>query len=370
MDIKVIRESLSSYRPEMTPEERIRSYRQGDEVDHLPFSLIGPDLAIARGLGYAPENYGDSSISYMVEKKKRDYFGLSSISMDLSLRGIGIALGSMPGPARDGIDYIQEFAVDDYSSLDKIRSVEICSYEPFIEKIEKVHHQLDSFPGSEVRTGVAGPFSTAAALRPVELLMRDTKKRPERLRQLFDICVEKSVDWVRMFCSEFGNVPVDISDPVTSASLIGLSTFEEFSFPYLKQLVDEVSSITTGGIRLHICGKTRLFWPYFRKLNIATFSLDNCEDMEDAKHELGDKLELEGNVPPVDVLKFGSVDDVISSVKDCIKKASDSPSGYVVNSGCMIPPSAPLSNIEAFVFAVRKYGRLARKGSIPEGLTG
>lgn len=354
----------------MTPEERIKAYRQGDEVDHLPFSLIGPDLAIARGLGYAPEDLGDSSISNAVEKKKRDYLGLSSISMDLSLRGIGIALGSMAGPARDGIDYIQKFAVDDYGSLDKIRSVEICSYAPFIERIEHVHHQLDIFPGSEVRTGIAGPFSTAATLRPVELLMRDTKKRPEELKQLFNICVEKSVDWVRMFCSEFGNVPVDISDPVTSASLIGLRTFEDFSYPYLKKLVDEISSITTGGIRLHVCGKTRPFWPYFRKLNIATFSLDNCEDMENAKYELGDKLELEGNVPPVDVLKFGSVDDVISSVEDCIKKASDSHGGYVINSGCMIPPSTPLSNIEAFVFAVRKYGRLARKGSIPEGLNG
>lgn len=36
-----------------------------------------------------------------------------------------------------------------------------------------------------------------------------------------------------------------------------------------------------------------------------------------------------GNVPPTDVLVIGTPEEVVESVKDCIKKATDSPLGVI-----------------------------------------
>ena len=75
-----------------------------------------------------------------------------------------------------------------------------------------------------------------------------------------------------------------------------------------------------------------------------------------------------GNVPPVDVFRMGTIDDVIESVKSCISKAGNSPNGYIVSSGCDVPFGTPMENLYAYVYAVRKYGRGAVMGKMPEGM--
>ena len=50
------------------------------------------------------------------------------------------------------------------------------------------------------------------------------------------------------------------------------------------------------------------------------FSVDNCEDLHEVKLTVGDRMQIAGNVPPVDVMLYGTIDDVINSCKECIKK--------------------------------------------------
>ena len=53
---------------------------------------------------------------------------------------------------------------------------------------------------------------------------------------------------------------------------------------------------------------------------LFSFSIDNCEDLEVAKREVGDRMRFAGNVPPIEVMKDGSIDDVIEACKDCLRK--------------------------------------------------
>ena len=68
----------------------------------------------------------------------------------------------------------------------------------------------------EVSTDVAGPISTAIAMRPVENVLRDVRREPEKLHQLMDYCVECSLEWVKLFCEQMESCSVGISDPVTT----------------------------------------------------------------------------------------------------------------------------------------------------------
>ena len=45
------------------------------------------------------------------------------------------------------------------------------------------------------------------------------------------------------------------------------------------------------------------------------------------------------------------------AVKVCLRKAWDSPNGYILASGCDLSGNVPLENIETFMNAARKYGR-------------
>ena len=92
------------------------------------------------------------------------------------------------------------------------------------------------------------------------------------------------------------------------------------------------------------------------------------EDLAELKAAVGDKMKISGNVPPTTVLRNGTIDDVIESVKQCLIKGSDSPCGYSLAAGCDVPVGTPRENLEAYIYAARRYGRGAQKGKPCRGL--
>lgn len=163
-------------------------------------------------------------------------------------------------------------------------------------------------------------------------------------------------------------VPVGLTDPATSGNLIGERMFQEFSSPTCRICLDGIRKITGVNPGIHICGKTKHIWKDLKDLGFAFFSVDNCEDLAEVKAALGDTMRISGNVPPTTVLRNGTIDDVIESVKECLIKGSDSPCGYSLAVGCQVPLGTPRENLEAYIYAARRYGRGAQKGKLCRGL--
>ena len=46
----------------------------------------------------------------------------------------------------------------------------------------------------------------------------------------------------------------------------------------------------------------------------------------------------------------------------------NNPKGYILNTGCQLPIGTPKRNVEAFIYAARKYGRGAQLGKLPRGI--
>src|SRR5699024_5024647 len=139
--------------------------------------------------------------------------------------------------------------------------------------------------------------------------------------KLLDYSVQCSLAWVDAVCKEIGPVSVSIADPFTSTSVINKNQFQEISEPHLKDLIEGTKKITGEMPSIHICGKSKEIWDNIANLGIKSFSIDNCEDLEELKKCVGNKVPIVGNVPPVEVLRYGTINDVIESVKDCITKA-------------------------------------------------
>ena len=81
------------------------------------------------------------------------------------------------------------------------------------------------------------------------------------------------------------------------------------------------------------------------------------EDIEEAKEILGPHMSIQGNVPPVEVMRLGTPYDVLRSAKECIRKGFDSPKGYTLTSGCQMPVGTPEENMQALMDAARIFGR-------------
>ena len=98
-------------------------------------------------------------------------------------------------------------------------------------------------------------------------------------------------------------------------------------------------------------------------------SVDNCENMLDFQRIVGDRMFLTGNVPPVDVMRNGSIDDVIEAVKISLRTGAENPKGFMLNTGCQVSMGVPLENMDAFFYAARKYGAGAQIGKMPKGMS-
>ena len=234
--------------------------------------------------------------------------------------------------------------------------------------LESAKRLKDRFPDISMTTSVAGPMSTAIAVRPVEMVLKDSRKNPEMLHKLLNLTVECSLKWFEAFYHEFGPVGTNFSDPVTCMDVISKKQFDEYSLPYIKKLIDGTESIMGSRPGAHICGKTSPIWKDLADAGLFSFSIDNCEDLSEAKEAVGDRMRIAGNVPPVDVMKEGTIDEVIASCRECLEKCADSPAGFILNTGCQLPIGTPKANVEAFIYAARKYGKGARIGKMPRGI--
>lgn len=370
MNAEELIKELQTLPDEMTSSERYAAYARGEEVDHIPFYYPGNGSTLAPLYGYTIEQYrSDFEIHCKVMDELHNEFGNSiSASANMGLKGVGEAVGSLVVYPANSIDYISDYILKDYKDLESLR-FEPASNAFLQKKLNHVYalkkHYGDSLP---VGVSVAGPLSTAASIREPESILKDMRKNKDNLHKLLAFSTSCALTWVETCKKEFGKVSAGIADPVSSSTIISPNSFREFSKPYLKELVQGITEITGSAPGLHICGKTKPIWEDLLELGIDEFSVDNCEDLSELKNSLGRHMTISGNVPPVEVMLNGSIDDVIESVRQCLLKASDSPNGFILDVGCQLPIGTPRENVYAYIYAAKKYGRHAKKGQLCGGL--
>lgn len=368
MDYTQLKEELQKHPSTMSSAERMQKYFAGEEVDHIPYALSLIQDVMAEVCGYTSTQMNESfDVFAEVAQRTQDDLGIEGINVRLTLRSMGAALGSERHIPEHGIDYIVRPVLQDYADFDTLPTVDPYNnpvLTPFLERAAKVKER---FPDTLLSTGVVGPLSTAVAIRPIESVLKDTRKNPEMLKKLIALGVDLSLDWVRVFTKEFGKATASISDPVTCTDILSRKQFEEFSYPEMQRLASGLYEITGKKPSLHICGHTKGIWKDIKELDISSFSVDNCEDLAELKEALGDTIPISGNVPPVEVLREGTIDMVIESTKECIQKAADSPKGFILAAGCQVPLGTSLENVLAFVYAARRFGAGARIGQLPKG---
>lgn len=368
MDKEELEIEMENYRPKITSGQRTSAYLNGQVVDHLPFAIMSTNRIIANCLSYSISQMEDVDVLTDIVKYKYDHYKIVGLTEELSLRTMGQAVGSKLVFPENDIDYIEKFVMEDQLNMNLIKMPDPYSNEVLLAKLKRGKIMKDRFPDMVIETEIPGPITTAAAIRPVDKLLRDLKKNPDGVKKLLDFCFEANLSWAKAFKKEFGPTSVMVVDPVACDDILSPKQALEFSLPYLKKQLSAYYELNGIKPNLHICGHTNRQWKYYKDFDIDFFSVDNCEDLEACKKAIEDKLIVVGNVAPVEVMRYGSIYDVIEAVKTCIKKAADAKSGYIAATGCGSPVGTPIENLDAFIYAINKYGKDAKIGQMPEAM--
>jgi len=204
---------------------------------------------------------------------------------------------------------------------------------------------------------VAGPFTLAGLLRGVETFCMDLYDNPDKAKELIEASAKFSLETL-IAGIESGATMASIADPTASPNLISPAQFQSFAGSYLRFVIQGLHDHfpdKTIPVRLHICGDTTPIHDQMTDTGADLLSLDQAVDLKKAKVFTKNNVCLMGNVDP-SRLYLGSPSEIEKASRKCIEDAG-SGGGFILASGCEIPPDCPPENLKMLIKAARKYGK-------------
>lgn len=342
----------------MTPRERGEALARGDAVDRMPV-LIMPDLIM-------PELMGTTLLeSELTPKGKAELqigayrmFGVDSVGMMHGLYSLPISLSqsySDPVHLTRTLERPPMRDIDDVSVL-TLENVRFEGDEAVWKAFDAIRYIQDEI-GDEIGCGMnfTSPFTVATGMVGVEPFLRAYITKPKKALRILDFVLE--AQWKRAEVFLEAGIPVSASDPVASGTVISPRLYRQMAKPYEVEFATRIMSYTKKPLSIHICGDTTSVLTDIADPVFSTFSLDNLVDLGVAKEAIRTGTHLVGNVDPVGTMLEGTTDDVAEAVRDCYRKAWDSPCGFTIDTGCDLPHGTPRKNVYAYLMAAKACAR-------------
>ena len=209
--------------------------------------------------------------------------------------------------------------------------------------LETVSQLRRAYPGHLVLAGCIGPFSLASRLVGVSESMELTLAEPDLVHCL----LEKSTTFLLAYARAFQAAGADgliMAEP--AAGLLSPRGLATFSSAYVKSIRHALPEGRFALI-LHNCAAKRLHLPALLETGLKTFHFGAPMDLPSALADVPADVVLCGNLDPTAVFVQSSPAEVRARTRDLLNRTRTRPN-FVISSGCDVPPSAPLANLDAF----------------------
>lgn len=341
---------------ELNPRERLALLYMDEVPDRIPVNpfitshaaqVAGIDIKTYHADGLA---LGKAQVETF-EKYGHDGLGVGGDTLIFAE-----AMGSITELTKEGSVILTKPAIENRSEIDKLREIGFHNggrLEACFEAIQYCYDAVgDVVP---IGFGVMGPFTLAAQLRGTEAFLMDLIEAPDFANELLDIATENMLRALDMIM--LAGAGPGIGDPLASCSVISPRMYREIAAPREKVLIDYLHR-NGMDVSLHICGETESILEDIAETGTDVFSFDSSVDIAVVRDRIGNRVRLVGNVDPVQIMHRGSPEQVKEAVRLCIEEGKKSPKGFMLATGCEIPYTTPIENVEAFVSAGKEYGLL------------
>lgn len=336
----------------MGKREAVKAILEGKGADRIPVIMNAFSLPVMQ-YGYNmfevmtnPEKMTECMVG---SRRRLGYDGMCAGAYGVS----GVIAGHLPNSegvvVGDGEDTIR--CEEDLAKLKSYNPDEDFMMQSLLKTIELMRKEE---PDEPIYVIVSHPTGEAFTLLGAKPAFKSMIKKPDKVLQLLEVIVENNNRYIQRLLNM--GIGIGFADPVSSTSILRVKQYEKFSLPFLQKNVDFIKK-QGGGCGLHICGESREIWEDLIQTGIGCFGPDNVESMKEAKEVLGPHMAIQGNVPPIEVLRMGTPQDVLRASRKCIREAYDSPCGYTLTSGCQTPMGTPEENLQALMDAARIFGR-------------
>ena len=196
-----------------------------------------------------------------------------------------------------------------------------------------------------------GPYSLAGRLMNVNEIMVMCYEEPEMVHTV----MRKATDFIRQEILEFKKLGADgviMAEPLTG--ILSPTLAEEFSHPYVKEIVDAVQDESFIVI-YHNCGNeaVRMIDGIY-SLGCRAYHFGDSVNMKDVLEKTPSDILAMGNLSPAVVFVAGTPESIHDETLKMLEEFAGNKS-FWISSGCDVPPQTNPANIKAFFDAVEEF---------------
>jgi uroporphyrinogen decarboxylase len=207
--------------------------------------------------------------------------------------------------------------------------------------------------GNEVLvvSGVLGPMTLATQLVGMETALYLAIDDPEGFERLLDFSTEVIIRFGTAQIETGAHVPL-VFDPSASGAVIPPQFFKEIVLPRLKRVFAAFNAAGSLANWLHAAGPIASILPLLSETGADILNFDYCVDPSEVINK-APSLCCNGNLKPLDFEEASP--EKISSDSIRLQNLFADRGGYILSSGCEIPPESRPENVEAMVRATREW---------------
>ena len=195
---------------------------------------------------------------------------------------------------------------------------------------------------------IAGPFTLAIQLLGIERALFMAIDDFPRLEQVVDYATEVVVRFGEAQLQAGAHLPV-VFDPAASPAVIPPKLFRELELPRLRRVFEALGAAGATSNWLHIAGPVKPILPYYPQAGVGIANFDYCVSPSEARSQLPATC-LDGNIKSLAFVD--STPAAIGASAEELLGAFGENGGFILSSGCEIPPESRPENVAAMVQAV------------------
>jgi uroporphyrinogen decarboxylase len=195
---------------------------------------------------------------------------------------------------------------------------------------------------------VVGPFTLTTQLLGMEDALYLAVDDAPRLERLMDFATETIIRFGKAQIEAGAHLPI-VFNPSASPAVIPPQFFREFELPRLEAIFKAFSECGSPANWLHIAGPAAPILPYYKGAGVTIANVDYCISPETAMEGLP-AVCIDGNIKPVTFVD-GSPDEIEHDAVNLLGAFKER-GGFILSSGCEIPPESRPENIDAMVNSV------------------
>ena len=198
---------------------------------------------------------------------------------------------------------------------------------------------------------VMGPLTLATQFLGAEKALYLAIDEPGRFERLLDFATAVAMRYGTAQIRAGAHLPI-VFDPAASPAVVPRPFFREFALPRLKALFTALKDAGATANWLHIAGPAGPILPLFPEAGVDIANFDYYITAETARVALPITC-LDGNIKSVAFIE--SEADDIRAEADRLLMAFAERRGFILSSGCEIPPESQPENIAALVAAAHQF---------------